>query len=60
MHENVRLYVERSRHSWSCPVKRLRPRGAERARAAISGDPAEPSEENEKRESERLHGELPH
>ena len=43
MHENVRLSVERSRHSWSCPVKRLRPSGAERARAAMSGAPAEPS-----------------
>ena len=41
--ENVRLCVERSRHSWSCPVKRLRSSGAERARAAISGAPAEPS-----------------
>ena len=43
MHENVRLSVERSRHAWSCPVKRLAPSGAERARAAMSGDPAEPS-----------------
>ena len=43
MHENVRFYVERCRHSWSCPVKRLRPSGAERARAAISGAQAEPS-----------------
>ena len=43
MHENVRLSVERSRHSWSCPVKRLRPSGAERARAAMSGAFAEPS-----------------
>jgi len=43
MHENVRLCVERNRHSWSCPVKRLRSSGAERARAAISGAPAEPS-----------------
>ena len=43
MHENVRLSVERSRHSWSCPVKRLRPSGAERARAAMAGAPAEPS-----------------
>ena len=37
MHGNVRLCVERCRHSWSCPVKRLRSSGAERARAAISG-----------------------
>ena len=43
MHENVRICVERNRHSWSCPVKRLRSSGAERARAAISGAPAEPS-----------------
>jgi hypothetical protein len=41
--ENVRLCVERNRHSWSCPVKRLRSSGAERARASISGAPAEPS-----------------
>ena len=43
MHENVRLCVECNRHSWSCPVKRLRSSGAERARAAISGAPAGPS-----------------
>ena len=35
--------LKRSRHSWSCPLKRLRPSGAERARAAMSGAPAEPS-----------------
>ena len=43
MHENVRLCVECNRQSRSCPVKRLRSSGAERARAAISGAPAEPS-----------------
>ena len=42
-HENVRLCVERCRHSWSCRVERLRPSGAERARAAISGAPAQPN-----------------
>ena len=41
--EYARLCVGRNRHPWSCPVKRLRSSGAERARAAISGDPAEPS-----------------
>ena len=43
MHENVRLRVERNMHSWSCPVKRLRSSGAERARAPMSSAPAEPS-----------------
>jgi hypothetical protein len=43
MHENVRLCVECNRQSRSCPVKRLRSSGAERARAAISGAPAGPS-----------------
>ena len=62
MHEYVRLCVECNRHSWSCPVKRLRVSlaclvwfvfvrlclaerlsGAERARAAMSSAPAEPS-----------------
>ena len=41
--EYVRLCVERNRHSWSCPVKRLRSSGAERARAPMSSAPAEPS-----------------
>ena len=41
--EHVRLCVERNKHSWSCPVKRLRSRGAERAQAPMSSAPAEPS-----------------
>ena len=43
MHENVRLCVECNRQSWSCPVKRLWFSVSERARAMISGAPAEPS-----------------
>ena len=39
MHENVRLSVERSRHSWSCPVKPL----AQRSRAGSSCDVGRPS-----------------
>ena len=41
--EYVRLCVERNRPSWSCPVKRFRSSGAERARAPMSSAPAEPS-----------------
>ena len=41
--EHVRLCVERNKHSWSCPVKRLRSRGAERSQAPMSSAPAEPS-----------------
>jgi hypothetical protein len=45
--ENVRLCVERNRHSWSCPVKRLRSqrrsRAPQRSRAGASANVEGPS-----------------
>ena len=43
MHENVRLRVERNRHSWSYPVKHLQSRGAERVREPMSNALTKPS-----------------